>query len=775
MWRSRGSIGVSKSEAIHVVKRLALIGVIGGLIFNSSPAGAVDLVESEGREEQREFAPGEVLVRHKAGQTPAELKEKATERASQGETTYGALAREIEDIKIRAAGGEPPEEVLEEIAQIEEELNVVETRQIEDNLFLVKSSEEIPPGLFLGRYRSLSNVERVQPNYYYQILGSPNDPRYTSGELWGMARIQAEEAWSHSTGVRTILVGVVDAGIDPGHEDLAANMVEFRDFAGCSVYYTGHGTHVAGTIGAVGNNNEGVVGVNWEVGIIGANIDCDGDNVSTSMAIEGINYAVEKGARVINMSFGGSGRDLEFEDTIALATRNGVIFVAAAGNTPGPYADILYPARDPNVITVSASGPADELALYSSYGNAVDVAAPGGNPTVDRNGDGHLGSGDCIVAECILSTWPGSIERYADIAGTSMAAPHVAGLAALMLSKNPGLSVSQVKQIMYDTADDKGTVGRDNKFGHGRINAAAALAAVTGGPTATPSPTGSVATPTPTTTLSPTPTGVLPTATATPTTILPTVTSTPLSCRLNGDYNGDGTINSSDYEAWKADYLAGSSAGSGATLSCFEYWRRASFELGRPTSTPTPTVRLTVTPTTTVFPTSTTTPTLTPTLTPTSTPTLTPTPTPGLPGELVSVLGFTHTEPRWNDLNMLINTRITSRDPWRISSYSYLQPQVEDKSGIYVDTTAGARRCNYNRNCTANGTLDTNPSGSLQDHIHGGAGVAPQDVFDKNEGYLVEVKINKTTDKTVYTVYYGSERRPYISAGEALVRPFNFQ
>lgn len=317
----------------------------------------------------------------------------------------------------------------------------------------------------------------VQPDYVVSIARMPDDP--SIGTLWGLdntgqnggtanADINAPEAWNTSTGTRHTIVAVVDTGVDYRHPDLAANMWRnprgsadglygwnFINNSGNVLDDNGHGTHVAGTIGAVGDNGIGVAGVNWNTRIMALKfLDKDGSGY-LSNAVKAINYAVARGANVINASFGGGGYDAAMATAIANAKAHGVIVVAAAGND-GTNNDSSpeYPASysGDNVIAVAATDRNDRLARFSNYGpNSVDIAAPGSS---------------------IYSTLPGG--KYGTYSGTSMAAPHVAGAIALIWDAHPTWTYRQVVIALLHSTDD--LPGLAGKTAHGRLDVAAAIA-----------------------------------------------------------------------------------------------------------------------------------------------------------------------------------------------------------------------------------------------------------------------------------------------------------
>lgn len=502
----------------------------------------------------RDYVRGEIIVKFKTGQDPATLQSQAEKRASRKASFTGIIKNAQENIGYVLSGRPAPEAVLEELQTVSDAGGIDTSIELssEKNIFIYKGANELTVPELVSRYKGMAAVEYAEPNVLYHTLAIPNDTDF--GKLWGMDKIKASAAWDRSTGGSTVKVAIVDTGVDKSHPDLAANVVETRAFAdACSTGkdLVGHGTHVAGTIGGVGNNNAGVAGVNWKVSILAYCVNGAG-GLPLSAVSSAIDAAVAAGAKVINLSLGGETTSPTMQTSIAAAVRAGTVVVASAGNSGGMTADQLYPARDPNVITVSATGPNDELAHYSSYGHAVDVSAPGGDPSG--------GSSTCTTQNCIYSTLPGG--RYGNLAGTSMSAPHVTGLVALVFSVNPNLSPQQVQTILQETADDLGASGRDDKFGYGRINAQAAVerAALESGATAGPTqpPTGSG-------TLAPT---------SQPKTTQPPliITLPPHQCpdqARTGDYNCDQKVSQTDMDKWTTDFNANN-----ADLSFFELIRR---------------------------------------------------------------------------------------------------------------------------------------------------------------------------------------------------------
>jgi len=347
---------------------------------------------------------------------------------------------------------------------------------------------KIPSGTvpqIISAYSNDSRIEYIEPDHIITLAKSqkttptqvnlattttPNDPDYPL--LWGLnntgqtggqpdADIDAPEAWNIQTG-NPIVVGVIDSGVDYNHPDLAANIwtnpdeiagnlmdddsngyiddVRGWDFAfndNNPMDVDGHGTHVAGTIAATGNNNLGVIGVAWDKAkIMPLRFLDDTGSGATSNAILAIDYAVAENVKITNNSWGGliPIPSQALEDAITAFEENGGLFVAAAGNS-SLNTDLVpaYPASYPNpsIISVAATDHKDILAYYSNYGkNSVDLAAPGSD---------------------IYSTLPGN--QYGYLSGTSMASPHVAGAVALVWSQNPSWTAAQVKQKVMDSTE----------------------------------------------------------------------------------------------------------------------------------------------------------------------------------------------------------------------------------------------------------------------------------------------------------------------------------
>ncbi|KUK92226.1 MAG: Peptidase S8 and S53 subtilisin kexin sedolisin [Thermotogales bacterium 46_20] len=324
----------------------------------------------------------------------------------------------------------------------------------------------------LLREARLSGLRYVEPSYVDYLIepeiGRGSEIRALSDEedpmrrhQWALDVVDAEDAWNYATG-EGIVVAVIDTGVDGTHPDLAGQLVTgYNPLTGETFEPTensdaqGHGTHVAGIIAAVKGNNEGIVGLAHNAKIMPVRI-FGPDFVGRDKAAEGIVWAVNNGAHVLNNSWGGGGYSHLLSDAFNYALINGVVVVASAGNDHW-VSDWDYPSGYTGVISVAASNARDEVAGFSSRGQRNSVAAPGVN---------------------IISTYPFAAiegEQYVYMQGTSMAGPYVAALAALLKEKYPYASPYQIQRMMEMSAVDIDEPGWDSAAGHGRIDAAAAM------------------------------------------------------------------------------------------------------------------------------------------------------------------------------------------------------------------------------------------------------------------------------------------------------------
>ncbi|NLM96379.1 MAG: S8 family serine peptidase [Halanaerobiaceae bacterium] len=330
----------------------------------------------------------------------------------------------------------------------------------------------------LQEYREKENVLWAEPNYIYYPAVVPND-RYYRNYQWNMVNVNMEAAWELNRGDNTVVVAVLDTGIIPGHPDLKENLLPGVDFVGGGKSYSvrsynptdydptdetpyekggSHGTHVAGIIGAVTNNKMGVAGMNWNVKILPVRVLTRSGGTSWDIA-EGIYYAIDQGVNIINMSFGSNSDSYYQREAIREAVSKGITVIAAAGNEGS---SVYYPAAYPETIAVSAVGRKNTKTAYSNYGPEVDIAAPGGD-----------------YGESIISTWGyyqngNAVADYNGMIGTSMAAPHVSGAAALLAAS--GITdPEEIRSRLLNTAREPVEKGRDDYYGSGLLDVYGAL------------------------------------------------------------------------------------------------------------------------------------------------------------------------------------------------------------------------------------------------------------------------------------------------------------
>lgn len=326
-------------------------------------------------------------------------------------------------------------------------------------------------GATLKQYRAQAAVQYAEPNFIAQRFMTPNDTLYS--KQWNLAKINASAAWDVSQGGYGP-IAIVDTGIDASHSDLSGEVEPGYNFVSDSTDTNddnGHGTHVAGIIAGITNNGNGVASIGFKGSLIPVKVlDSTGTGTYGDVA-SGIIYAADNGAKIINLSLGGSSASQTLQSAVSYAEQKGVIIVAAAGNNGNSAA--VYPADYPGVIAVSATDSNDNLASFSSYGSNIVVSAPG------------VG---------IISTYNNG--GYATMSGTSMAAPEVAGLLGLALSHSQVSTVNLLGDL--EQSSDKvgpypyNSSGWNEYFGYGRIDAAKLLQLIgstASAPTASPTST----------------------------------------------------------------------------------------------------------------------------------------------------------------------------------------------------------------------------------------------------------------------------------------------
>jgi subtilisin family serine protease len=478
-WRTGSRLIVAVAAVISMVQ--AASGVVG----RGSQVGAS---QSNSRAKNQLGTPGSgPAVGKAAGRAKGQAAAKAARQAVRDGKLIPGVTHKPDELIVRFApeSNGTPRSQNSQNALLREVEGATVKRQLPpaSDLGVVQLSPGSSIEEAMATLKRNKGILYVQPNYRYYVEIMPDDPRFS--ELWGMhntgqtggtsdADIDAPEAWDIHTGDGSVIVAVIDTGVDYTHPDLAANVwvnnaelngqpgvdddqngfvddihgYDFVNGDGDPMDDVFHGTHCAGTIGARGDNGIGVAGVCWNAKIMAVKfLDADGSGF-TDDAILGIHYAVANGAKVLSNSWGGYRYDQALKDAIDWAGQAGVLFVAAAGNDAFDNDSPLlrhYPSSyaSANVIAVMATDSNDHRAYFSNYGaTTVDIGAPG------------LG---------ILSTFPTHVTQamqdegfsadYGTISGTSMATPHVAGACALLWSANHALTSAMVKSTLLDTVD----------------------------------------------------------------------------------------------------------------------------------------------------------------------------------------------------------------------------------------------------------------------------------------------------------------------------------
>ncbi|MNH72162.1 Thermophilic serine proteinase precursor [compost metagenome] len=357
-----------------------------------------------------------------------------------------------------------------ELKQIRKDLNSIIPYQKINNTYIFHASRKTMSQL-QAYFTSKWNPKFVEPHYLYltneitpqtgtmeDTAEAPNDLLYSEYQ-WNLPIIETTRGWKLTKGKSDVIVAVVDTGVDLSHPDLKGRLLPGYNVISPSnkpMDDVGHGTHVAGIISAQVNNNEGIAGMTWGNKVLPVKaLDSSGSGTTYSVA-QGIIWAADHGAKVINLSLGNYADAQFLHEAIKYAYNKDVVIIAATGNDnterPG------YPAAYPEVLSVSATDSKLNKASFSNYGNYIDVMAPG---------------------ESIASTYPHN--QYAALSGTSMASPHVSALAALIRSINPDLHNTEVMDIIRKNVIDLGEAGRDKYYGFGQIDVLAALQAAGSG------------------------------------------------------------------------------------------------------------------------------------------------------------------------------------------------------------------------------------------------------------------------------------------------------
>jgi subtilisin family serine protease len=316
---------------------------------------------------------------------------------------------------------------------------------------LITAVVEVDEGMeqvFIDSVAGSPLVKYAEPNWIVHAWYTPNDPLWN--QQWGPKRIHCEKAWDVGTGSGSVKIAIVDTGIDYNHEDIAGNYVsggyDWVNEDNDPMDDNNHGTHCAGIAAAVMDNSKGIAGV-AQVKVMAEKVLGSGGSGSSSDVASGITHAADNGANIISMSLGSSSPSSIIEDACDYAyNTKDVVVVAASGNDGQPQ--VSYPAAFETVIAVGAIDTNDERCDFSNYGEDLELMAPGYR---------------------IVSSIPGN--NYDFYSGTSMACPHVAGVAALVKSLYPSENNVWIRQKLVDTAEDLGPAGWDEEYGYGLVDA----------------------------------------------------------------------------------------------------------------------------------------------------------------------------------------------------------------------------------------------------------------------------------------------------------------
>lgn len=359
------------------------------------------------------------------------------------------------DFREEISTAEITQELLAIAQKYHKEATLNSLFSIDDRVYIIEGDSKLLNAL---KHSPLNkDTEYIEPNYQYSAFDIPDDPEYS--KQWNFRSINVEQAWDENKG-GGITVAVIDTGISKVPDLKATNFVEGYDFVNDRVDASddqGHGTHVAGTIAQSTNNGYGVAGIAYEAKLMPIKVLAASGGGTIADIAEGIKFAADRGANIINMSLGGGGESNLMKEAIDYAHKKGVVIIAAAGNSNQNAS--AYPARYPHVISVAATGAAGEKAPYSNFGAGVDIAAPGGSNTGK-------------ILQNTIDPKTGE-SAFLEFQGTSMAAPHVAGVAALIEAS--GVSEpDRVRQILLQSTRK---VKEDplNHYGAGHLDAAASV------------------------------------------------------------------------------------------------------------------------------------------------------------------------------------------------------------------------------------------------------------------------------------------------------------
>lgn len=392
------------------------------------------------------YVPNQIIVTYQDGFSPEDLQKKAEEEKRDG--VVGSLQNSAKII----IGQQTATEELKKLNAKLEAIGVISQKKVYDSEDPLLKNDYI---LYLKQGSDVRKVRQIidklpetitsSPNYIYTVQDMSNDPLAVTNQ-WGLAKIDAPDAWDITKGLQSITVAVIDTGIDTSNPDTDSHIVVGPNYSSDPyvVDKHGHGTHVSGIIGAATNNGIGIAGVDWYVTLLEIkSMDSQGRGSSLTIR-QGIQYAADNGARVISISDTGENPcDYFTQKAIDYSVQKGAIVVVAAGNSQTDARN-YSPGNCNNVITVGATDQVDQRALFSNYGPNVTISAPGVDIVSTK-------SSVCNPKLCSPSNVIDS--NFVSVSGTSQATPFVSGVVALLLSKYPNLTLDTVRKCLVDNAD----------------------------------------------------------------------------------------------------------------------------------------------------------------------------------------------------------------------------------------------------------------------------------------------------------------------------------